>query len=101
MIKTKKGILILGKGPTQGLEHTLTNLTGKLADECSEHIDENKMIYIDYGNMCGSCTWYIVLLAIFFITSISIKSFLIDFLWQLKSDTNIASINSRTETVIY
>ena len=31
-------------------------LIGKLADECSEHIDENKMIYIDYGNMCGSCT---------------------------------------------
>ena len=24
MIKRKKGILILGKGPTQGLEHTLT-----------------------------------------------------------------------------
>ena len=28
MIKRKKGILILGKGPTQGLEHTLT--TGKM-----------------------------------------------------------------------
>ena len=24
MIKRKKGILILGKGPTQGLDHTLT-----------------------------------------------------------------------------
>ena len=76
-------------------------LIGKLADECSEHIDENKMIYIDYENMCWSCTLYIVLLAIFFIISISITSFFIDFHWQLKSDTNITSINSRTETVIY
>ena len=76
-------------------------LIGKLADKCSEHIDENKMIYIDYENMCWSCTLYIVLLAIFFIISISITSFFIDFHWHLKSDTNITSINSRTETVIY
>ena len=28
----------------------------KLAEECSENIDGNEIIYDDYGNVCNSCT---------------------------------------------
>ena len=44
-------------------------LVDRLAEECSENIDGNKMIYYgtlnDYGKICNSCTVYIVLLVIF------------------------------------
>ena len=59
-------------------------LVDKLAEECSENIDGNKMIYNgtvnDYRNVCNSCTIYIILLVIFLIISISI----IHFHWYLK-----------------
>ena len=66
----------------------------KLVEECSENSDVNKMIYNgtlnaiplnDYGKICSSCTVCIVLLAIFFIVSISISSFFIYFHWYLKT----------------
>ena len=41
----------------------------KLVEECSENVDENKIIYNDilndYENVCNSCMVYIVLLAVF------------------------------------
>ena len=53
-------------------------LVDRLVAECSENIDENKMIYDgnlnDYGKLCNSCTVYIVLLVISFIISINISS---------------------------
>ena len=42
------------------------------------------MIYNDYGNVCNSCTIYIVLFVIFLITSISISGAFIYFHWYLK-----------------
>ena len=63
-------------------------LVDKLAEECSENIDGNKMIYNgtvnDYRNVCNSCTIYIILLVIFLIISISISSVFIHFHWYLK-----------------
>ena len=78
----------------------------KLVEECSENIDGNEMIYNatlnDYENVCGSCTVYIVLLAIFFIIHISISSVFIYFYWYVKkSNTDVVNINPDTETVIY
>ena len=49
-------------------------LVDKLVEECSENIDGNKMIYNDYGNLCNSCTIYIVLFAIAFLIIIDITS---------------------------
>ena len=62
--------------------------------KCSEKINGNEMIYNgpvnNYGNVCHSCTIYIVLFAMFLIISISIRSVFIYFLWYLKrSNTNI------------
>ena len=58
-------------------------LVDRSAEECSENIDGNKVVYNgtfnDYGKICNSCTVYIVLLVIFFIMSISISSIFIYF----------------------
>ena len=76
-------------------------LVDKLVEECSENVDENEMLYNetldaillntiplnDYKKVCGSCTIYIVLFALFFIASISISSVFIYFYWY--SEKNI------------
>ena len=81
-------------------------LVDKLVEECSENIDENKLIYNktlnDFGNRCNSCTIYIALLVIFFIISIGISCTFVYFYWYLKKDnTRITNINVNIETVIY
>ena len=82
-------------------------LTEKLVEECNENIDENEMIDVtlnDHKNVSGSCTIYIyiVLSAVFFIISISIRSVFIYFHWYLKmSKTAVTNINPSTETVMY
>ena len=63
-------------------------LVDRLAEECSENIDGNKIIYNDTLNdhvkTCNSCTVYIVLLVIFFIINASIAIVFIYFHWFLK-----------------
>ena len=68
-------------------------LVDKLVVECNENIDGNKMLHNetldviplnDYKKVCNSCTMYIVLFAVFFITSICISSVFIYFCWCLK-----------------
>ena len=58
-------------------------LFDKLDEECMENIDGNKMLHNetldiiplnDYKKVCNSCTIYIVLFAVFFITTICISS---------------------------
>ena len=72
-------------------------LIEKLVEECNENTDGNKIIYDstlnDYKHFCGSGTIHIVLLAVFFIISISITSVSIYFHWFLKI--------RYTETTIY
>ena len=54
-------------------------ITDKLVEVCSENTDGSEMIYNDYGEVCNSCTIYIVLFVIFLIISISISSAFIYF----------------------
>ena len=72
-------------------------LIDKLVGECSENVDGNEMIYNstlnDYEKIQNYCTAYIVLLAIFFIISISINSVFIYLHQYLK--------RRYTETIIY
>ena len=56
-------------------------IVDKLVKECSENIDGNEMTLNDYGNVCNSCTVYIVFIVIFLITSIIISSAFIYFRW--------------------
>ena len=64
----------------------------------------------DYEKVCHSCTIYIVLFAVFFITSICIRSVFIYFHWYLKKDNvkwylkknNVPiKFNTGTQTTIY
>ena len=56
----------------------------------------------DYGNVCSSCTIYVVLVVIFLIISIGISCTFVYFYWYLKQDNvNITHVNSNTEVVIY
>ena len=65
-------------------------LIDKLFEECNENIDGYEIIYNDtlndYGKICNSCTVSIVLLAIFVIMRISIRSVFIHFYWYLQDD---------------
>ena len=86
-------------------------LSDTLIEECSENIDgkelhSNEMIYNgtlnDYEQIFNCCSVYIVLLVIFFIISISIRSVFIYFHWYLnKSKTGVTNTNPNTDAVIY
>ena len=70
-------------------------LVDKLVEECSENIDGNEMLYNetlnatllntiplnDYKKVYRSCTIYLVLFAVFFITSTVISTVFIYFYW--------------------
>ena len=55
----------------------------------------------DYEKVCNSCTKYIVLFAVFFITSICISSAFICFHWYLKNDDFSATFNPSTQAKTY
>ena len=58
------------------------------------------MIFNDYGNVCNSCTIYIVLFVIAFLIMIGISSEFVYFHWYLKnSNTNVLNINPGTEAL--
>ena len=74
-------------------------IAGSLVEECSRNIDENEMIYNetltaiplnDYKKVCSSCTLYIVLFAVFLVTSTVISVVFIYFYWYSKKNiTNV------------
>ena len=70
-------------------------------EECSENIDGNEMTYNDYGNVCNSCTVYIVLFVIAFVMIIGISSAYLYFHWYLKKDVTRVKLNNNTQTTIY
>ena len=77
-------------------------LINNLFEECSENIDGNEMIYDDYGNVCNSCTIYIISFVIVFLIIITISGAFIYFYWYLKkSNIGVTNINANTETKIY
>ena len=66
----------------------------KLVEECSENIDENKIIYNGTLNA-------IPLFIIFLIISINISSVFIYFHWYLKKDNIYVKFNTNIQTTIY
>ena len=70
-------------------------IVGELVEESSKNIDENEMIYNetlntillnDYKKVCGSCTLYIALFAVFLVTSTVINTAFIYFYWYSKEN---------------
>ena len=81
----------------------------KLLEKCSENIDVNQMLYNETGcdftecnsiEVCHSCTIYILLFAVLFITSICLSSVFIYFLRYFKKDYFSAKFNLSTQTTI-
>ena len=73
----------------------------KLVKECSKNIEGNEMFYNDCGNLCNSCTVYIVLFAISFLMIIGISSAYFYFYWYIKKDVICVKFNTKTQTNIY
>ena len=85
-------------------------LADKLVEEYIENIDGTKMLHNetldvislnDYKTVRNSCTIYIVLFAVFFITRIGIRGVFIYFHWYLKKDNVRVKFNPCTQTTIY
>ena len=79
-------------------------IVDQLAEECSDEIDGNKMIYNTTvnENVCNSCTIYIVLLVIAFLIIIGYLFLLVFKIRETNINTSmITNINANTETVIY
>ena len=86
----------------------------KFVEECIKNIDGNKMLHNEtfdvisldaiplnfYKKVCGFCTLYILLFAVFFITSICISSVFICFHWYLKKDDIRIKFYPCTQTTI-
>ena len=87
-----------------------SKLVDKLVEECIKNIGGNKMLHNEtldviplnnYKKVCNSCTIYIVLFAVFFITSICIGSVVIYFHWYFKKDNVHIKFNPGTQITIY
>ena len=68
-------------------------IASALTEEWSKNIDENEMIYNETldaiplnAKVCSSCTIYIVLCAVFLVTSTVISIIFIYFHWYLKEN---------------
>ena len=84
-------------------------LVDKLVEECSENIDGNEMLHNetldvislnDHKEVSNSCTIYIVLFSVFFITSICISIVFINFYRYLKKDSVRIKFYPGTQTTI-
>ena len=72
-----------------------------LYNEALDVISLNAIPINGYKKVCGSCTLYIVLFAVFFTTSICISSAFMYFHWYLKKDNFSAKFNPSTQATIY
>ena len=85
-------------------------IVDKLLEECSKNIDGNEMLHNEtlnviplnvYKKACNSCTIYIVLFAVFFLTGICISTFFYLFSLVFKKDNVRIKFNPDTQTTIY
>ena len=72
-----------------------------LYNETLDVISLNTIPLSVYKKVYDSCTIYIVLFAVFFITSTCITSVFVYFHWHLKKDNVSAKFNPSTQTTIY
>ena len=84
-------------------------LVDKLVEKCNENIDGNEMLLNEtldviplnkYKKVCNSCTTYIVLFAIFFITSLSISCAFMYFLWCFTKENVLIKFYPGTQLTI-
>ena len=80
----------------------MKNLVDKLVDECTETVEQVKIVENKNGYKCSSCIVYTVLFWIFFTINIGgIGAYFVYFYWYLKKDVTRVDFNTRTQTDIY
>ena len=72
-----------------------------LHNETLDVVSLNAIPFNVYKKVCGSCTLYIVLFAVFFTTSICISSVVIYFYWYLKKDNVCVKLNPSIQITVY
>ena len=72
-----------------------------LVEQCTENIDEVKIIEITENKCKSSCTNYVVIIAIVFTIYIGIATYFVYSHWYLKNDDTRVMLDTRTETTIY
>ena len=78
------------------------NLVDKLVDECTETVEQVKIVENKNGYKCSSCIVYTVLFWIFFTINIGgIGAYFVYFYWYLKKDSPYVDFNTHKETTIY
>ena len=78
-------------------------LVNKLVEECTENIEETRLVETTSAknknkHKCSSCTLYIVLFSILFTTNIGIGAYFLDFHWYLKKDATHVKFGTHTQT---
>ena len=76
----------------------------KLVDECTENVEEVKLVKItsienENKHKCSSCTLYIVLFSILFTINVGIGTYFVYFHWYLKKDVTRVKFGTRTQTI--
>ena len=79
-------------------------LVDKLTEECTENIEETRLVEItssknENNHKCSSCTLYIVLFSIFFTINVKIGSYFLCFHWYLKKK-DVICVKFGTRTTI-
>ena len=77
-------------------------LIDKLVEECTENIEETKLVENQNENKCkcSFCTVYIVIFSLSFAINIGIGIYFIYSYWYLKKDIPRVKFNTRTEAII-
>ena len=78
-------------------------LADKLVEECTENIEETRLVEItsaknENEHKCSSCTLYIVLYSIFFTINVGIGSYFLSFHCYLKKDIICVTFGTHTQT---
>ena len=81
-------------------------LIDKLVDECTENIEETRLVEKtsaknENKHKCSSCTLYIILFSIIFTINVGIGTYFAYFHWYLKKYNARDILDTRTETTIY
>ena len=80
-------------------------MVDKLIDECTENVEEVKLVKItsaenENKRKCSSCTLSIALFTIVFTNDVGIGSCFLHFYWYSKKDVTRVKFGTRTQTTV-
>ena len=76
-------------------------LVDKLVEECTENVEETKLVEYENKHKCNFCIVHIVLFSLSFAINIGIAIYFVYSYWFLKKYDARVMLDTRTETRIY